>query len=81
MTVRERAAAVIATSSIMGAPISTTQVISTAVVGVGASKRLSAVRWGIVNRLLVAWLVTIPASACVSAAAFAGISLIQRAFG
>lgn len=61
------AAAVISGASALGAPISTTHIISTTVIGVGASKRLSAVRWGVAGRLVVAWVLTIPASAAVAA--------------
>lgn len=60
------AAAVICGASALGAPISTTHTISTTVIGVGASKRLSAVRWGIAGRLVVAWILTIPAAAVVA---------------
>jgi len=58
-------AGVILTASLLGAPISTTQVISSSVLGVGSSKRISAVRWGVAGNMLVAWFVTIPASALV----------------
>ncbi len=61
------AAAVICGASALGAPISTTHTISTTVIGVGASKRLSAVRWGVAGRLVVAWVMTIPAAAVVAA--------------
>jgi inorganic phosphate transporter, PiT family len=61
------AAAVISVASALGAPISTTHTISTTVIGVGASKRLSAVRWGVAGNLVVAWVLTIPASALVAA--------------
>uniref|UniRef100_I2Q687 Phosphate/sulfate permease n=1 Tax=Desulfovibrio sp. U5L TaxID=596152 RepID=I2Q687_9BACT len=61
------AAAVISGASFLGAPISTTHIISTTVIGVGASKRLSAVRWGVAGRLVVAWVLTIPAAALVAA--------------
>ena len=64
------AAAVIMGASSMGAPISTTHTISTAVIGVGASKRFSAVRWGVAGNLLVAWVLTIPASGAVAAVCF-----------
>ncbi len=57
------AATVIAGMSLIGAPISTTHVISTAIMGAGSSRRLSAVRWGIVRNIIIAWIVTIPASA------------------
>jgi PiT family inorganic phosphate transporter len=55
------AAAVIETASRLGIPVSTTHVISSAILGVGATKRLSAVRWGIAGRIVVAWVLTIPA--------------------
>ena len=58
-------AGVILTASLLGAPISTTQVISSAVLGVGSSKRISAVRWGVAGSMVLAWFVTIPASALV----------------
>jgi PiT family inorganic phosphate transporter len=60
------AAAVIAGMSLIGAPISTTHVISTAIMGAGSSRGLSAVRWGIVRNIVIAWIVTIPASAAVA---------------
>lgn len=60
------AAAVIAGMSLLGAPISTTHVISTAIMGSGSSQRLSAVRWGIVKNIVITWIVTIPASAAVA---------------
>jgi PiT family inorganic phosphate transporter len=46
----------------LGIPVSTTQAISSAIMGVGATKRLSAVRWGVGKRIVYAWIVTIPAS-------------------
>ena len=49
-----------------GIPVSTTHTITGAIVGVGSTKRLSAVRWGVTTRILWAWLLTIPASAAVS---------------
>ncbi|EFL51490.1 phosphate transporter [Solidesulfovibrio fructosivorans JJ]] len=64
------AAAVISGASVLGAPISTTHTISTTVIGVGASKRLSAVRWGVAGRLVMAWVMTIPAAALASAACY-----------
>jgi inorganic phosphate transporter, PiT family len=64
------AAGVISAASWLGAPISTTHVISTAILGVGSSKRLSAVRWGVAGRMATAWLLTIPASSLVSAVCF-----------
>ena len=61
-------ALVIFGSSLMGAPISTTQVISSSILGVGATKRLSAVRWGIAGHIVTAWFITIPITACISGA-------------
>lgn len=54
------AAAVIATASHFGIPLSTTHVISTSIMGVGAARRLSAVKWGIVGRIVWAWVLTLP---------------------
>lgn len=70
------AAAVIMGASSMGAPISTTHTISTAVIGVGASKRFSAVRWGVAGNLVVAWVLTIPASGAVAALCFYALDFI-----
>jgi PiT family inorganic phosphate transporter len=57
------AAAVIQVASHFGIPVSTTHVISTSIMGVGATKRFGAVKWGIVHRIVWAWVLTIPASA------------------
>ncbi len=54
------AATVIEVASRLGIPVSTTHVISTAIMGVGATKRASAVRWGIAGRIVAAWVVTVP---------------------
>ena len=55
------AASVIEVASRLGIPVSTTQVISSSILGVGATRSLSAVRWGIAGRIVSAWVVTIPA--------------------
>ena len=55
------AATVIEIASRLGIPVSTTQVISSSILGVGATRSLSAVRWGIAGRIVTAWVVTIPA--------------------
>lgn len=54
----------------MGVPVSTTHTITGAIIGVGASRRASAVRWGLAQGILVAWIVTMPAAALVAAATF-----------
>jgi PiT family inorganic phosphate transporter len=64
------AGAVIDVATRLGYPLSTTHVISGAVLGAGATKRVSAVRWGIAGNIVVAWLLTIPASALVAAALY-----------
>jgi PiT family inorganic phosphate transporter len=57
-------------TAIGGIPVSTTHTISGSIMGVGAITRLSAVRWGVAGRIVSAWILTIPASAAVSAAAW-----------
>jgi len=57
------------TTALVGIPVSTTHTITGAIVGVGAVHRLSAVRWGIAGRIVWAWVLTIPASALMAAAA------------
>ena len=55
------------TAFVFAAPISTTQTITASILGVGATKRLSAVRWGVAGNILVAWVLTIPMAALVAA--------------
>jgi PiT family inorganic phosphate transporter len=54
-------------ASSLGVPVSTTHTITGAIVGVGAIKRLSAVRWGVAQQIVWAWILTIPASAAIAA--------------
>lgn len=61
----------------MGVPVSTTHAITGAIMGVGSTKRLSAVRWGVGKRIIYAWIITIPASAGVSAACLLLIKTIM----
>jgi inorganic phosphate transporter, PiT family len=70
-------AAVILASTHFGFPLSTTHVISGGVMGAGAGKRLSAVRWGVAGNIVVAWLLTLPAAAMIGAAAYG----VSRVFG
>ncbi len=60
-------AIVILGASIVGGPVSTTQVVSSAIMGVGAAERVNKVRWGVAQEILTAWLLTIPATALVAA--------------
>jgi PiT family inorganic phosphate transporter len=54
----------------IGLPVSTTHTITSSVMGVGAIKRLSAVRWGVTRRILYAWLFTLPGAAIISTAIY-----------
>ena len=69
------AATIIFGASSLGMPVSTTHVISSAIMGVGASDRLSAVRWGVAGNIIMAWILTIPASALVAAVSFVVLDL------
>jgi PiT family inorganic phosphate transporter len=70
-------AAVILASSHFGFPLSTTHVINGGVMGAGAGKRISAVRWGVAGNIVGAWLLTLPAAAAIGAVAYG----ITRIFG
>ncbi len=61
---------IVLVASVLGAPISTTEVVAPAVVGVGAGQRWHHVRWGVAGEIGLAWLVTLPASAALAAAAY-----------
>ena len=67
-------AATIIGCSLAGIPVSTTHVISGSIAGVGSTRRLSAVRWGLARKIVRAWVLTIPASAFVGGALYYGIS-------
>ena len=66
------------TAFVFAAPISTTQTITSSILGVGATKRLSAVRWGVAGNIVVAWVLTIPMAALVAALAFWAIHAVVR---
>jgi PiT family inorganic phosphate transporter len=68
-------AAVLLTAAHLGFPLSTTHSITGAVLGAGAAKRLSAVRWGLAGNIVLAWVLTLPAAAAVGALTF-GLSMI-----
>ncbi len=65
------ASSVLFTTSGLGLPVSTTHVITSSVMGVGATRRLSAVRWGVAGNIVTAWILTIPCAALVAAAIWA----------
>ncbi len=70
-------AAVILSASHVGFPLSTTQVISGGIMGAGAAKRISAVRWGVAGNIVVAWVLTLPASAIMGGVTYG----VTRLFG
>jgi PiT family inorganic phosphate transporter len=61
---------VILGASLFGGPVSTTQVVSSAIIGVGSSERVSKVRWGVAEEIFTAWIITIPATGIVSAGVY-----------
>lgn len=67
-------AAVIIGAALLGGPVSTTQVVSSAIMGVGSAERISKVRWGTAGQIAIAWLTTIPVTAILAAA----LSVILR---
>lgn len=70
-TCAESASAIsIFTASFLGIPVSTTHTITGAIVGIGSLRRLSSVHWGVANRIVWAWFITIPAAGLISAAAY-----------
>lgn len=64
------------TAFVFHAPISTTQVVSCSIMGVGATKRLSAVSWGVAGNIVIAWILTLPASAAISALTYFVVHLV-----
>ena len=70
------AASIILGASQFGMPVSTTHVISSAIIGVGSSDRLSAVRWGVAGNIVTAWILTIPLSALFAYLALLGIHAV-----
>lgn len=69
-------ASVILSASLLGGPVSTTQVVSSSIIGVGAAHRLSQVRWGVTRDILLAWLITIPTTALLAAGLYLVIQQI-----
>ncbi len=71
------AAASILFSTVLGVPVSTTHTITGAIIGVGATTKFKAIRWGLAYKIVWAWILTIPGSALLSAAFWWGISLLH----
>jgi PiT family inorganic phosphate transporter len=61
----------------LGIPVSTTHTITGAIIGVGAARRISAVRWSVANNIVMAWIITIPASATIAALAYWAVGLLS----
>ncbi len=59
-------AGIVLGAALLGGPVSTTQVVSAAIIGVGSAERINAVRWQVAGQIAMAWLITVPASACVA---------------
>jgi PiT family inorganic phosphate transporter len=72
------AALIIQGASRLGFPLSTTHVISSSILGVGAARRMNAVRWGIVRTMVGAWLLTIPVTAALGFLAALGAQALLR---
>lgn len=74
------AALTLAYVTLTGTPVSTTHTITGAIVGVGATRRLSAVKWGVAGRIVWAWVLTIPASATIAALSFWLVRFLVKLF-
>ena len=75
------AALTLAYVTLTGVPVSTTHTITGAIVGVGATRRLSAVKWGVAGRIVWAWILTIPAAALIAALSFWLVRAIHQLIG
>ncbi|UZE47317.1 inorganic phosphate transporter [Rhodopseudomonas sp. P2A-2r] len=73
-------AATLFAATFLGVPVSTTHTITGAIVGVGAARRVSAVRWNVASSIVYAWVITIPASAIVAALAYWAVQLVHLPF-
>ena len=61
----------------MGIPVSTTHTITGSIIGVGAAKKVSGVRWSVANNIILAWIITIPATALIAAMTYAAVTLFK----
>lgn len=73
-------AATLFAATFLGVPVSTTHTITGAIVGVGAARRMSAVRWNVASSIVYAWIITIPASAIVAALSYWAVALVNRLY-
>jgi len=73
-------ATVILGAALLGGPVSTTHVVSSSIMGVGAGQRVSAVRWGVAKNIILAWFITIPASAIMAGLCFLLIRMAHPNF-
>ncbi|HKW86501.1 MAG TPA: inorganic phosphate transporter, partial [Nitrospiraceae bacterium] len=71
------AATVLLATAHIGLPVSTTHTITSSVMGVGATKRLSAVRWGVTARILYAWIFTLPGAALLASLIYVGLTMLS----
>ena len=76
-TAQVTSATVILAAALLGGPVSTTQVVSSAILGVGSAERVSKVRWGVARNIITAWLLTLPASALLAALVYAIIQAVS----
>ncbi len=74
-------ASVLSVTALLGMPVSTTHVISSAIMGVGASRRFSAVRWGVAKNIFIAWVLTLPAAAIMGGLSLMALEALGKAFG
>jgi inorganic phosphate transporter, PiT family len=70
-------AATLFMATFLGVPVSTTHTITGAIVGVGAARRVSSVRWNVASSIVYAWVITIPASAVIAALAYWAVLLLR----
>jgi PiT family inorganic phosphate transporter len=72
------AAGTVILASVLGIPVSTPHTITGAIIGVGATQRVSAVRWGVAGRIVYAWILTIPMAGAIGALAYGVLSAVSR---
>jgi PiT family inorganic phosphate transporter len=80
-TSQATSAATVLGASLFGGPVSTTQVVSSSIVGVGAAERVSKVRWGVFSEIGLAWLLTIPATALIAAVLVVPLEYLMELIG